>query len=59
MDVPLIYLTAYSDEETVRRAKETCPSSYMTKPFKIRDLMSNIGTALYLKKPASGENPGE
>ena len=59
MEVPLIYLTAYSDEETVMRAKETCPSSYMTKPFKIRDLMSNIGTALYPKKAASGEDSGE
>ena len=26
LDVPVIYLTAYSDEETIKRASATCPS---------------------------------
>ncbi|MEI6842714.1 MAG: response regulator, partial [Methanomicrobiales archaeon] len=41
LDSPIIYLTAYSDEETVRRASLTGPFTYLTKPYKLRDLHSN------------------
>jgi|WetSurSiteA1Bulk_404760.scaffolds.fasta_scaffold77814_2 CheY-like chemotaxis protein len=54
MDVPVIYLTAYSDDETMRRAVATDPASYMTKPFKIHDLMCNIKEALIQEKKVSG-----
>lgn len=50
LDVPIIYLTAYSDEETIRRAGLTSPFTYLTKPYKVRDLHSNIEMALYKKK---------
>ena len=46
-DVPIIYLTAFSDEETIRRAIETKPVSYLIKPFKQDDLKSNIMLGLY------------
>jgi PAS domain S-box-containing protein len=52
LDSPIIYLTAYSDEETVRRAGLTSPFTYLTKPYKLRDLHSNIEMALYKKKLA-------
>jgi CheY-like chemotaxis protein len=32
-DIPVIYLTAYSDSQRVARAKETAPYSYIVKPF--------------------------
>jgi PAS domain S-box-containing protein len=50
LDSPIIYLTAYSDAETIRRAGLTSPFTYLTKPYKLRDLHSNIEMALYKKK---------
>ena len=53
LDSPIIYLTAYSDEETIRRAGRTRPFTFLTKPYKLRDLHSNIELALYKRKQAS------
>ncbi len=50
MNVPLIYLTAYSDDATLERAKRTKPYSYLIKPFEERELYSNIEMALYKHK---------
>jgi len=50
MDVPLIYLTAYSDDATLEQAKRTEPDSYLIKPFEERELYSNIEMALYKHK---------
>lgn len=46
-DIPIIYLTAYSDNETLQRAKITEPFAYMIKPFKDRDLQLNLEIAFY------------
>ena len=46
-DVPVIYLTAHSDSDTLSRAKLTGPSGYIVKPFKIHDLATQIELALY------------
>lgn len=46
-DIPVIYLTAHSDEETLRRAKCTEPFGYLVKPFKAAELRCMIETALY------------
>ena len=45
--IPIIYLTAYSDDETLQRAKSTEPSGYLTKPFAPKELHTTIQTALY------------
>jgi PAS domain S-box-containing protein len=45
--VPVIYLTAYADAETVDRAKTTHPYGYLIKPFHERELRSAIEVALY------------
>ncbi len=47
LDVPIIYLTAHADEETVRRAVLTTPYGYLVKPFEIRELQIVIDVALY------------
>ncbi|WMW26366.1 response regulator [Methanolobus sediminis] len=46
-DIPIIFLTAYSDDKVLERAKKTEPYGYIVKPFKANDLKSNIEIALY------------
>jgi DNA-binding response OmpR family regulator len=46
-DIPVIYLTAFCDEETINRAIATKPVSYLIKPFKQDELKSNIMLGLY------------
>lgn len=46
-DIPVIYLTAYADEETLERAKVTEPYGYLIKPAKDKELHSTIKMALY------------
>lgn len=46
-DIPVVYLTAYSDEKTLQRAKMTEPYGYLLKPFEKEDLQSSIEMALY------------
>lgn len=45
--IPVVYLTAYTDEETLYRAKLTEPYGYILKPFEARDLGTTIEMALY------------
>lgn len=45
-DIPPIYLTAYTDEDTLRRARITQPYGYIVKPFAERELHSTIEMAL-------------
>jgi len=44
--IPIIYLSACTDFETLERAKLTDPEGYISKPFKEEDLCKNIETAL-------------
>ncbi|MDF3820101.1 response regulator [Leptospira sp. 96542] len=45
--IPVIYLTAYSDEATINRAKTTEPFGYLVKPFNSRDLYISVEMAIY------------
>jgi diguanylate cyclase (GGDEF)-like protein/PAS domain S-box-containing protein len=46
-DVPIIFLTAFADENTLQRARITGPSGYILKPFQERELAISIDMALY------------
>jgi putative two-component system response regulator len=45
-DIPVIYLTAYTNQEYIERAKQTKPFGYLVKPFKQNELYANIEMAL-------------
>jgi two-component system, cell cycle sensor histidine kinase and response regulator CckA len=42
IDAPIVYTTAFSDEQTVERAKKSEPSAFLLKPYDIKDLQVTI-----------------
>ncbi len=49
-NLPIIYLTGFSDEQTVERAKATDPVGYLLKPFREKELQTTIEIGLYKHK---------
>lgn len=45
-NIPHLYLTAYSDTETIKKALETQPLGYLVKPFQKHDLFTSIEIAI-------------
>ncbi|MDX2046949.1 MAG: response regulator transcription factor [Chitinophagaceae bacterium] len=45
--IPFVYLTSYSDKETIERAKKTNPSGFIVKPFNEKTLYATIEIALF------------
>ncbi|WP_319580005.1 response regulator [uncultured Methanospirillum sp.] len=48
--IPIIYLTAHSDDDTIKRAVDSGPFGYLIKPFKERELYSNIEMVAHKNK---------
>jgi len=46
LDIPLIYLTAFNDKETIKAAIATKPASYLVKPFNTKDLFIAVELAV-------------
>ena len=46
LDIPIIYTTAYADDETLERAENTGSYGYLLKPFKEREIHATIKIAL-------------
>lgn len=46
-NIPVVYLTAYADNQTLERAKLTEPFGYILKPFEERELHTTIEMAFY------------
>ncbi|HEY9853965.1 MAG TPA: ATP-binding protein [Leptolyngbyaceae cyanobacterium] len=46
LDIPVIYTTAYADDNTLERAEKTGSYGYVIKPFKERELHATIKMAL-------------
>jgi len=51
-NIPVIYLTAFTDEKTLQRAKVTEPYGYILKPFEERELHIAIEMAIYKHRMA-------
>ncbi len=47
LEIPIICLTAYADDQTLERAKLVEPFGYILKPFEVRELRSAVEIALY------------
>jgi two-component system, response regulator PdtaR len=50
INIPIIYLTAYSNDETFQSAKITRPNAYLIKPFEEKELKFAIEMAFYGQK---------
>ena len=46
-DVPIVYLTAFGDEKTLMRARDTAPYGYLVKPYRPEEVRACIEVALY------------
>ena len=49
-DLPIIFITARSDEESIEKAYKIGGNDYVTKPFKTLELLARIKTQLQLKE---------
>ena len=47
LGIPVVFLTAFADEQTLARAKESGPYGYLLKPFDERTLHSTVEMAFY------------
>jgi hypothetical protein len=45
-DLPVVFLTAYSDATTLERAKQAAPYGYLLKPYRPEELRAAVATAL-------------
>ena len=45
-NVPIIYLTAHTDDETINEAKKTDPFGFIFKPYEDKDLLKMVEDAL-------------
>ena len=48
LDIPVVFLTAYADENTLSQAKLAEPHGYILKPFKEVDIQTAVEMALHL-----------
>jgi len=44
--IPFLFLTSYSDKETLQRAKNVNPSGYIVKPFNEKTLLASLEIAI-------------
>jgi PAS domain S-box-containing protein len=46
INIPVIYLTAHSDEVTLNRVMKTSPFGYLMKPFRMKELQTSLSITL-------------
>ena len=57
LHIPVIYLTAYSEEATLERARLTKPYGYLLKPFSERELHAAIQMVLERRRADNALQP--
>ncbi len=50
-NIPIIFLSSYSDRDMLKRARETKPKGYLIKPYNTEDLKATIESALQSHDP--------
>jgi DNA-binding LytR/AlgR family response regulator len=55
-NIPIVFITSYSDKTTVDRAKQLSPDGYIVKPFEKADLFTSVEIAIF--NYAKKQNPG-
>jgi CheY-like chemotaxis protein len=45
-DLPVCFITAFSDDETVHRAEAVAPMAYLVKPFEMADVLTMVNISL-------------
>ncbi|MCW6038933.1 response regulator [Spirulina subsalsa FACHB-351] len=50
LEIPIVFLTAHSDPQTIERAKAAAPFGYIVKPFEERNLQTTVEIALVRAK---------
>jgi two-component system, response regulator PdtaR len=50
LNIPVIFLTAYSEDKIIQRAKKAEPYGFILKPFQDREIKAAIEVALYKKE---------
>jgi PAS domain S-box-containing protein len=50
LDIPVIFLTAFSEDKIIERAKKAEPFGYILKPFQDREIKATIEVAFYKKE---------
>lgn len=49
LDIPIIFLTAYTDDKFIDKAKNVEPYGYIIKPFQVREIKAAIEIAIHKK----------
>ena len=49
-DIPTVYLTSFTDDETFNKAKKTFPAAYLTKPYQADELKRAIELAVLTRQ---------
>lgn len=57
--IPIIYITAYDDEDVIQRAKQTCPAGYLLKPYDKRQIRVTIEIARHIYGMIIGRKKAE
>ncbi|MBU6402846.1 MAG: response regulator [Verrucomicrobia bacterium] len=57
IDLPVVFLTAYSDDATLRLARLAEPVAYLVKPFDERTLKATIEITLYRHRTVGSQPP--
>ncbi|MBN1326399.1 MAG: response regulator [Candidatus Cloacimonetes bacterium] len=55
-NIPVVFITAYADKETLERVKKVNPYGYFLKPFDEKELQVNLRIALSKHKPNDNLN---